>query len=202
MNSRRVYLLRHFPSKTAEGVVPGRDPPIVPPAAEKLDKVLSCLPEAPECWLSPLQRCAQTLDLLERRGLEPVARQVVEELREMELGDWHSKPIAEVWQSLQDEAAHPWHFLNPQTLPPGGESFQQLIVRVRSIISTIEMSSEPLLIVGHAEWMRACLAATLNMSAEDALGTQMSPGAVLELELSLDEAQQNWRLCSLAQLDN
>ncbi len=147
----RIIALRHTAVKIPPNFCYGQiDVPLADSYALDLLQVKQDLPAWPETLIvcSPAQRCqrlAQDLD----RG--PVT--VDERLQELSFGVWE----AQLWSDIPRAISEPWTDDVIHRSPPGGESFLDLIARVRSFMLDSALSShhKNLLLVTHAGVIRA-----------------------------------------------
>lgn len=122
-------------------------------------------------WVtSQLQRTRQTAEaILAARGA--TASLVTDpDLAEQHFGDYQGRPRDEV----HAEAARPWSpfWLVPaDTTPPGGESFEDLVARVRSAVDRLSRryAGQDIVAVAHGGTIRAALAIGLNLPASHVL---------------------------------
>jgi alpha-ribazole phosphatase len=99
-----------------------------------------------EVWTSPLRRCADVARWLRRWGWR---HHVDENLTELHFGRWDGQrwsdiPWAEVQAWEADFAGH---------APGGGESLQDMAMRVRAFVRDSAQAGLPRLVVGHAGWI-------------------------------------------------
>jgi probable phosphoglycerate mutase len=92
VGATEIVCVRHGSSLATAGLVDGRnDPPLSDRGLAQAEAVATRLGDEPAAalYVTPLQRTAQTVaPLAQRLGLDPV---VVEELREVHLGDWEGQ---------------------------------------------------------------------------------------------------------------
>ncbi|MBV9881680.1 MAG: histidine phosphatase family protein [Sphingomonadaceae bacterium] len=125
--------------------------------AEALGRWFAALPEAerPERMLcSPYLRARQTAKAIcEAGGVAASAHQPIvdERLREREFGLWDRLTTAGVRQKFPDQAAHRALLGKFYHRPPGGESWADVILRLRSALDTISLhhADRRVLIVCH-----------------------------------------------------
>jgi broad specificity phosphatase PhoE len=125
--------------------------------AEALGRWLAALPEAerPEIVLSsPYLRARQTAKAIcEAGGVTATARQPIvdERLREREFGLWDRLTTAGVRQKFPDQAEQRAILGKFYHRPPGGESWADVILRLRSALDTISLhhADRRVLIVCH-----------------------------------------------------
>jgi probable phosphoglycerate mutase len=125
--------------------------------ADALGRWFAALPEGerPETVLSsPYVRARQTAKAIcEAGGVTPSARQPIvdERLREREFGLWDRLTTAGIRQKYPDQAAHRALLGKFYHRPPGGESWADVILRLRSALDTISLhhADRRVLIVCH-----------------------------------------------------
>jgi broad specificity phosphatase PhoE len=125
--------------------------------AEALGRWFSALPEAerPEVVLaSPYLRARQTAKAIcEAGGVTETARQPIvdERLREREFGVWDRLTTAGVREKFPDQAEQRAILGKFYHRPPGGESWADVILRLRSALDTISLhhADRRVLIVCH-----------------------------------------------------
>jgi broad specificity phosphatase PhoE len=125
-------------------------------------------------YTSPLARAVATADAVAAvHGLKPV---VSAGLREIELGDVDGLQFEEYPQQLQDQLLQ-----SPATVRfPGGESYEQLRVRVVAILDELLAGhgDETIVVVSHAGANRAALATWLGVEGDAAFRLDQSFAAV------------------------
>lgn len=97
-------------------------------------------------FTSPLQRCLWLTD-----HLDYMQATIDQRLMELNFGEWEMKP----WNSIKGDYAEHWmeDYLH---LPcPGGESMQDLIVRISDFYRTIKEKYDSVLIITHSGPIRA-----------------------------------------------
>lgn len=151
-----IWLIRHAPS-AASGVIGQSDVDAALPGSAALSRITAGLARRlagapPRLWVSPLRRCRQTADaLFPGVGFATDAR-----LAEQSFGTLEGNPALPDLGPLPPEALCGWR-------PPGGESFADLLTRVRPALSEIVARAEraapiPAIVVAHAGTIRCALA--------------------------------------------
>jgi alpha-ribazole phosphatase len=168
----QFHFVRHAKVLKKSGHIPPFDPPIVDEVC--LDHLLSKLPSNADWHLSPLLRTRQTADLL-MPALAPKSVQHDERLVEMNFGDWHDQPIAQVWESIAAAPRHNWSFIMPDTAPPNGGSFAEQCVRLSQWMDhqAAQPARGPQIIICHAGVMRAVMRHILNLDPAIAIGLEI-----------------------------
>ena len=111
-------------------------------------------PTAFDYIASPLARARKTMEgMREALGLPPLAYRIEPRLAEMGYGDWEGLTLAEVAlrepERLGARERDKWGFV-----PPGGESYRQLCVRVSEWYESLDRDS---VVAAHGGTMRALL---------------------------------------------
>lgn len=125
-------------------------------------------------YTSPLERAVDTARAVAaRHGLEPV---VADDLREIELGDVDGLQFDDYPSALQAallDSPGSVHF-------PGGESYEQLRVRVTAAVDVLvaRHAEETVVAVSHAGAIRAALATWLSVEADASFRIDQGFGAV------------------------
>jgi probable phosphoglycerate mutase len=97
---------------------------------------------------SPLTRCRQTASAI-AEGLGRVPVQVEPDLIECDFGEWEGLTFAEVRQQWPEQL-EAW-LASPAVAPPGGESFDAVLARVRSVRTRLlaEYPAQTVVLVSH-----------------------------------------------------
>jgi probable phosphoglycerate mutase len=97
---------------------------------------------------SPLTRCRQTASAI-AEGLGRVPVQVEPDLIECDFGEWEGLTFAEVRQQWPEQL-EAW-LSSPAVSPPGGESFDAVLARVRSVRTRLlaEYPAQTVVLVSH-----------------------------------------------------
>jgi broad specificity phosphatase PhoE len=124
---------------------------------------------------SPLIRARKTMELMRATlGLEPARYSVDERLAEIAFGEWEGLTYADVLARDHDVVArresNKWGFL-----PPGGESYAQLTVRMRAWHETIDSDT---VVAAHGGTARALIAHLAIVPPEDATHYSIDQGVV------------------------
>ncbi|HVX98712.1 MAG TPA: histidine phosphatase family protein [Pseudorhodoplanes sp.] len=113
------------------------------------------LPSSLDYVCSPLSRARVTMDLIRNGlGLPPEGYRIERQLTEISFGEWEGFTLEELarrdGESVRRRDRDKWNFL-----PPGGESYQQLMVRVAEWYATL---SRDAVVVAHGGTARALFA--------------------------------------------
>lgn len=170
----KLILIRHARTSYDKSCVPPENPPLDPNAKHDYSGMRADLPDGYRWIVSPLSRCQDTADQLFQHGATWVSKHDDSRLREQSYGNWHEQNVSTLWQNeLSYGDKHNWHFLHPDRIPPEGESFAQLMAKLRSYIS--EYSTENTVLITHGMVIRAMVGLALDLSADQALSMEIAP---------------------------
>jgi alpha-ribazole phosphatase len=156
----RLLLCRHAEAGNSAGV----------------EEVVASLADIPlaAVYTSPLARAAETAHAVaSAHRLRPV---VVDELREIEFGDVEQLQFEQYPPDLQSAL-----LTSPASVSfPGGESYEQLCVRVVAALADIveRHSGETVVAISHSGAIRAALATWLDVAPDASFRVDQSFGAV------------------------
>jgi probable phosphoglycerate mutase len=124
---------------------------------------------------SPLVRARETMELMRATlGLQPGGYRVDARLAEISFGEWEGLTYADVLARDQDVVArretNKWSFL-----PPGGESYAQLTVRLRAWHETVDTDT---VVAAHGGTARALIAHLAIAAPDDATHYSIDQGVV------------------------
>jgi len=197
----RCHLIRHAPADYPKGILPPEDPDAILPTNNQITQLIKKLPNNASWWLSPLRRCQQTAEALLSSELQTASIHHQPLLAEQSFGDWHGQNISEVWGELERQQKHNWSFVHPDTTPPNGESFHQVVERQLVLQKHLsEVETEDLVIVAHSGVIKAWLCIALGMSPAQALSCQINPFSLSQLSWMKEGAvigSPEWQLLSL-----
>ncbi len=113
-------------------------------------------------YTSPLKRCVKTAHIISQEY------RIVEALREIDMGAWENKTMAEIRLSDPESYAQRGADLEYFT-PPEGESFHSVAKRVQEAFDTItcEAIHSCVIIVAHAGVNRVLLSRLLNLPIQE-----------------------------------
>ena len=137
-----LLLIRHAEPSATGTFLGQEDPPLSTVGHAQARNALSNL-IAEIAYVSPLRRARETASYLRSPQM------IVPELREVDFGEWTGKTWQEIqarWPMLAREKEANWL----EVTPPGGESWTDLIGRVRSAWQRIRNAPSPVAIVAHA----------------------------------------------------
>jgi broad specificity phosphatase PhoE len=153
--------------------------------ASGLAALLSELPIA-RAISSDLSRASETARIV--IGTRPIALEFDEDWREMKFGAWEGLTWSEIVQRYPEvdraRATVPKFYT-----PEGGETFDDVCVRVRRAVDHIARSAAPgerVLVATHAGVLHALLRVALGEDEATALGVRFNPGTVTRIAFERD----------------
>ncbi|MDK2897138.1 MAG: alpha-ribazole phosphatase [Candidatus Atribacteria bacterium] len=187
---KTVYLVRHGDTEaTEQGYFAGwSDVPLSPRGKKRVVRVRELLGEIPitRAWVSPLVRTRETAQLLVSPG---VPLEEVEEIKERNFGRWEGRRWQELEQEFPQEVIS-WRKDPLSFTPPGGESFQQVLSRVKVFWEKLlEQEEGNYLVITHAGVIRCLLVHSSGMDFKNTFHLLLDPGVILHLRWSSDFPQ-------------
>jgi alpha-ribazole phosphatase len=149
-----LFLIRHAEPMVNGTFLGQQDPSLSVAGHVQARQALSKL-EVRVAYVSPLRRARETASYLHSAQLV-----VVEELQEIDFGEWTGKTWQQIqtgWPTLAREKTENWL----QTVPPGGESWADLMHRVQSAWLQIRRGPSPSAVVAHGG-VNAALASIID----------------------------------------
>jgi len=167
----RWWWVRHAPVTQLQGVIYGdSDPEADVTEHAVFQSVATRLPEDAVWFISNLRRTRQTAEAIGHAGYELPELLIEPDLREQGFGQWHGLRHEDHNATRKDPFVGIWNCA-PREVPPGGESFVQLMARVHAAIEriTAQHAGRDIVCVAHGGTIRAALALALGLSPELAL---------------------------------
>jgi len=186
------WLVRHAAVDGPKGTE-GTKGTIWPPSApanlsdrRSFDLLRAHLPRDAKAYASPAQR---TIDTAKALQLDPV---LVPEFAEQDFGNWTGRRHDDLAASGGEAYAQFWS--DPaRSTPPGGESFEDQVARVRQGIHRIVQGSA--ILVVHSGTIRAMLCIALELAPQAALRFAVDPLSLTRI----DRLDGGWRVMSVNQ---
>lgn len=139
-------------------------------------------------YSSPLKRCTQLASVLflkEKLILD-------DRLRELNFGDWEMQAWDSVFNSSEGKA---WFQDYAHASCPNGESFAELVARVKSFLDELEpIENERIAIITHAGVIRALMVLLQQKSAEEAFNTPLKYGQIVHFDYNQLETRNPQQL--------
>ena len=180
------WLVRHAAVSGPAGTIWPLDAPADLGDQRSLDLVRAQLPKDARAYASPARR---TIDTARALQLDPV---VMTDLAEQDFGGWTGRTHDDLAATGDESYARFWR--EPaRSRPPGGESFEDQIARVRRGLGQIE--TELAILIVHSGTIRAALAIALELAAETALRFVVDPLCLTRI----DRLPNGWRVVSVNQ---
>jgi len=198
MSETRFWWVRHAPVVENGGLVYGGAEIDADVSDVSLFRGLAAaLPKNAAFVASALSRTRQTLNAVSRAGRPdiPATLALDARLNEQSLGDWHGRPIADVFPE-----GWPWPgfwMLDADIRPPGGESFSDLCARVEEAIYDLkaEHRARDIVIAAHGGTIRAALRLALDIAPDAALAFSVGNCSITRID-HIDGAHRGeaWRV--------
>lgn len=182
-----IYLVRHGRSTANQkGLLAGRTPNV------KLDEIGTAQAESLGNFFSekqihklvssPLERCLVTAEKISQHQKKPINLIKSDEFLECDYGSWSNKKINKLsslplWKTIQQAPS--------QVTFPQGESMMQMATRasngLMNLISNLRKSEQNLVIVTHADLIKALLANALGMHLDHFQKIIIDPASISTL---------------------
>ena len=191
----RWWWLRHAPVPCPEGRIHGNlDLACDVSDEEDFRQLARLLPVTAVLVESGLIRCRQTAGALELAGLMLPPPEIEPDLAEQDFG--HRQGNSWLHLEAAKDPALPEFWQDPAgTRPPGGESFVEMVARVRRAIGRLSALhvGRDILAITHAGTIRAALAVALDLPPATALRFVVRPLSLTRIDASPD----GWRIDSV-----
>jgi broad specificity phosphatase PhoE len=181
-----LILVRHGETvDNVNGVAQGSsDSPLTDRGVDQVRRLASRLRsnQPTSLWVSPLPRAISTAEAIaEEIDLRP---RLLDDLREMHCGRWEGQSFLDV-RSTERNLYERWRDDPTMACPGGGESFHDVVVRMKRAIETIE--NEPAagprpLLVSHGTAIRLATTALLELPLESSRKLMQHNAAINILE--------------------
>jgi len=181
-----LWLVRHAVVDGIAGTIHASDAPADLSDRPQLDALRRQLPQDARSYASPARR---TVDTARALGLDPIP---VTEFREQDFGDWTGHRHDDLAAAGGDGYRKFWSDA-ARARPPGGESFEDQIARVRLGLDGIATRSANLVV--HSGTIRAALCIALDLTPEAALRFVITPLSLTRI----DRLSNGWRIVSVNQ---
>ena len=181
-----LWLIRHAPVDGVKGTIHAADAAADLTDRAQLEVLRSRLPHDAASYASPARRTIETARAL---GLEP---ELVREFGEQDFGDWTGRRHDELASSGGEAYAQFWNDPAHQR-PPGGESFEDQVARVR--LGLARVGAGPAALIVHSGTIRAALCIALDLTPDAALRFVIDPLSLTRI----DRLATGWRVWSVNQ---
>jgi alpha-ribazole phosphatase len=181
-----LWLIRHAPVDGVKGTIHAADAPADLSDRAQLEALRQRLPRDAASYASPARRTVETAQAL---GLAP---ELLPEFVEQDFGDWtgrrHDELAARGGEAYAQFWSDPAH-----GRPPGGESFEDQVARVRLGLARIGAGHATLVV--HSGTIRAALCIALDLTPQAALRFVIDPLSLTRI----DRLATGWRVVSVNQ---
>jgi alpha-ribazole phosphatase len=184
----RWWWIRHAPVRSGGQIYGQNDLPADCSDRRSFRNLARAMPERPLWVVSHLQRTHQTAasirDHLTNGAADPLDDQLVEPaIAEQDFGDWQGLTVEQL-QRRRDGAWHRFWLAPAHEVPPGGESFIDLMARVSGSIERLlaDHGGRDIVVVAHGGSIRAAIAHALKLSPEKALGFVIDNCSITRLD--------------------
>jgi broad specificity phosphatase PhoE len=184
------FLTRHAPHGLVDAVLVGRMPgaELDSNGHEQARRLAGLLAERGITAIqsSPQTRARETAQPISGQTGVPI--EIAEAVDEIDVGDWTGRPFS----ALQDDPLWQlWNRARGSARPPRGESMQELQTRVMQHLYGLSSDSPDarIVVVSHAEVIRAALLQVLNLPLDDFWRIEIAPASVSTLVIEGDCAQ-------------
>lgn len=178
-----LSLVRHSHVNIPPGICYGRlDVNLSEPFENEARKIQNWLMDADIVYSSTSSRCSRLGRYL--ADFFSCSMNKDERLQEMNFGDWEGKK----WDDIARFDLDDWgrDVLNYQ--PPGGESANEMLVRVRECLQEIvNMPFRHGVVVAHGGSLRAILSELGKISLQETMAWQIDFGAVIQVKIQVDK---------------
>jgi len=152
------------------------------------------LPQGAVWYVTPLSRTRRTAEAIIAAGYGPATLVVSPGLIEQNLGSYQGLPHAELPAQLS-QPPHPFWPLSGTERPPGGESMQDVIVRVGTEMEEIAARHDghDVVIVSHGGAIRGAVAHALHIDADNVLHLSVQNISLTRME----RLPEGWRVVAV-----
>jgi len=181
-----LWLIRHAPVDGVAGTIHANDAPADLSDRAQLEALRQILPRDAASYASPARRTVETARAL---GLAP---ELMAEFGEQDFGAWTGRHHDELARSGDESYAQFWS--DPaRGQPPGGESFENQVTRIR--LGLARIGGDAATLVVHSGTIRAALCIALDLTPQAALRFVIDPLSLTRI----DRVATGWRVVSVNQ---
>ena len=201
----RWWWIRHAPVTANNGRIYGQsDMPADCSDQDTFLRLAKALPQNGIWVTSHLMRTSQTMDavLAARKAAassDQLQATIEPGLAEQSFGDWQGKTYEELGREVQ----HRFWLAPAHVVPPGGESFVQLMGRVTEVVERLSQlhRGRDIIAFAHGGTIRAAVALALGLEPEQALSVAVENCSITRLDffhaVGQGSDQQSWRVSHL-----
>lgn len=170
-----IYSIRHTTPLIEKGICYGQsDIPLANSFEEEWRIIQEKLPEGINCiFSSPLSRCLLIAEKLQQYYQVPLFED--NRLMEMNFGEWEMK----AWNDIDQPALNKWMSNYVFEACPGGESYTDLIFRVKAFVQDLRNHlDEKILIITHGGVIKSFYSLLNDISLEEAMKQPVVYGGI------------------------
>lgn len=170
-----IHLLRHPKPLIAENICYGQSNIDISTPIQNLDFNKLVHNNYDEIFASPLKRCTKVAAMLDQPFY------IDRRLQEVNFGTWEKQ----AWDAIPPHEIDPWYEDYIQVKPPQGESFLDLIARVRQFyleISTKHLSKK-ILVITHLGVIRAFAHIILETNIHNVFKLNVPYGQIIQFKV-------------------
>lgn len=135
----------------------------------------------PHVWLSPARRCQETWQ--EMKLSQSTQISVVEDLREVDFGEWEEKSFYEIYHSYPKEVQL-WAKFDKEFSFPGGEGLREFTSRMQRLQKEIlQVPAEDLVLVTHGGVISSLICLFLGLSPSQYLLFRVNRPSISSMEI-------------------
>jgi len=177
---KTLYLIRHTTPDISPGICYGQTDIGVTDSFEvEANLVLNWLPPLDLILSSPLLRTQKLADYLAQAQRCPVSNDA--RLMEKHFGAWEGC----AWNDIPRSEIDGWATDIMDYAPPGGESAQQLMRRIQTLLDDIaQLPQSNIALIAHGGSIRAMLALLADVPLADTLHWKIDYGAVIGIRFA------------------
>ncbi|MCF8465773.1 MAG: histidine phosphatase family protein [Sneathiella sp.] len=189
------WLVRHMPvaSKTIYGHL---DLPAAFSDRRRLKELAGQLPGDGSFFSSDLIRCTETMrQILAVMAIDDPRCIELPRLREQSFGNWEGRTYSEI--ERDDPKMYKSFWEDPAaSRPVGGESFNEMVIRVQGTLAELlsAHNDNNIVIVAHAGTIRAAVGMALDLEPQKMLSLSVSPLSLTRLTSFSKGVETNWQV--------
>ena len=170
-----IYLIRHTAPLIEKGIFYGHsDIPLASTFMQEWEAIQPRLPvEIDLLFSSPLSRCMQLAEKLQQHYQIPLLAD--KRLMEMHFGEWE----LQAWNLIDQQALHKWMDNYVFEACPGGESYTDLIFRVKAFTQELrKLSHCKVMVISHGGVIKTFYTLLNDLTPEEAMRQPVEYGGI------------------------
>ncbi|MSO88774.1 MAG: histidine phosphatase family protein [Rhodospirillaceae bacterium] len=192
----RWWWIRHAPVINPGGRIYGQSDVAADLSDSARFEALGLVLPGSAVWVtSQLSRCRDTAAAIRGAGSAPPPI-VDPALAEQNFGEWQGKSHAEI--GFHDD--HKLWLASAEFVPPGGESFAQMMIRVAEAVDRLTLAhpGRDIVAVAHGGTIRAALGHALALGPERALAFSVDTLSLTRLDhIARKDGGRDWRIAAI-----